>query len=276
MSYQKLRDLFRQLNSKNIVYNKAYYKLTKCVPGAVLLSHLTYLFSEVFDGKEFYQSDNQLKASLGFSDRTLRTAKQNCKGFVTSAMRGSPAKNHWMVNEDAIIQALVSDLCVKASYVENDKAGPVENDKASYVENDTTYKKKELKKKELKRNSSSAAVTEVEQLITSSPVARHTIAELIAKHGEPKVVKQLKNLQTRFNVTNPAAWLVKAVDEDYEIKDKTQTVVHNLSPASYDIWSESHQKKYDAEREKLANKNDWRDQALNSKLAELTRSIKTN
>ena len=140
MSYQKNRALFQAMSSKNIVYNKAYYKLTGSLSGAVLLSHMCYLYSEVFGGKEFFQTDDQIYETLGFSERTLRTAKSHTKKYLTARKVGAPAKNHWTVDVDALTDGLVSLQCVKASSVETVMTRHVET---------VTCKKKELKKKEL-------------------------------------------------------------------------------------------------------------------------------
>jgi hypothetical protein len=267
MSYQNLQELFRQLNSKNIVYNKAYYKLTGSVQGAVLLSHLTYLFSEIFVGKEFYQSDAQLQQSLGFSERTLRTAKDSCKRYVTAVKRGVPAKNHWVVHEHVIIGDLLEPGHVRTSPDENVMTGRDENVSTGGDENVPTKNKEN--NKDLKINSSKAAAPLVDELISSSAVPPHIIAELIGAHGEEKVLGQLKNMKTRFNISNPAGWLRRAIEENYvEVPLAAPKLTpDNLSPPSYDLWSEEHQKKFNAEREKLAAKDDWRDSALKQHIA---------
>jgi len=138
------------MSSKNIVYNKAYYKLTGSLSGAVLLSHMCYLYSEVFGGKEFFQTDDQIYETLGFSERTLRTAKSHTKKYLTARKVGAPAKNHWTVDVDALTDGLVSLQCVKASSVETVMTGSVETVMTRHVET-VTCKKKELKKKELKK-----------------------------------------------------------------------------------------------------------------------------
>jgi len=108
MIHQEVRDLFMALNNNNRVYNKAYYKLTGSLPAAILLSHMCFLYSEAFDCKEFFQSDRQISETLGFSDRTLRTAKSHAKKYLTSHMVGLPSRNKWTLHEDELIGALAS------------------------------------------------------------------------------------------------------------------------------------------------------------------------
>lgn len=150
--YDQLKTLFKQLNSKNIVYNKAYYKLLGSVQGAVLLSHLLYLSSEVFNSSEFYQTDAQLSESLGFSEKTLRTAKSKIKKYVTVTKRGLPAKNHWLVDEELIINDLLNLNNVVTSHAENGCTGSGQKGVTVAAEKGGTNNKELHNNKDLKMN----------------------------------------------------------------------------------------------------------------------------
>lgn len=267
-SADQLQALFKQLNCKSIVYNKAYYKLTDCIPGAILLSHLSYLFSEVFGGQEFYQSDEQLKQSLGFSDRTLRTAKDSTKKYLISTKRGVPAKNHWRVAAQLIITDLLalpppsSSKVVRTSHVENDRTVAVENDTTGDVENDSSNNKELQKNKELKNNSKVVVAEKIMKKALSLGITERQISTLIATHGEQKVIPQLDRLAEAKGVSTPIAWLTYAIKENIAPMATTGGLkIPSPAPmalASHEAWDENKYKANCRELEQLSDPNDWR------------------
>ena len=275
MSNSKLRDLFRSLNSKNIVYNKAYYKVTGSVQGAILLSHLSYLYSEVFGGNEFYQSDAQLMDSLGFTERNLRTAKDSTKKYATSTMKGAPAKNHWVINEDALIEDLVSILCVKPSFVENDKPSFVENVRAGPVENDTsTFNNKELQRsKENKNLNNNNVVVEkideellkrIRHLAEVGNIPKIELQKILDVYDLDKVHKHLVGLTSSRNIKDPVKWINAALRKGYEHESNVFPI---CSPASHEEWSPQKYEQSCKEAAKMSDPNDWREKLVQAQLA---------
>ena len=268
----KLKDLFRSLNSKNIVYNKAYYRVTGSVQGAILLSHLSYLYSEVFGAKEFYQSDAQLMESLGFSERTLRTAKDSTKKYAIATKRGVPAKNHWIINEDLLIEDLVSSPVVKTSHVENVRTVDVEN---------VTCKNKELlRSKENKNiNNNSVVVEKVDEellkrirhLAEIGRIPANELQKILDIHNLDQVHKYLAALTGSRNIKDPVKWLNAALRNQYNCETN---VVPICNPASFEEWSPQKYAQSCKEAAKMSDPNDWREKELQAHLAILTKQMK--
>lgn len=260
----QLKALFKQLNSKNIVYNKAYYKLTDSVPGAVLLSHLAYLFSDVFGGKEFYQTDSQLMDSLGFSDRTLRTAKDSIKKYVTSVKKGYPPKNYWCVNEELLIEDL---LALPASVrrpvgVENVPINEDENVPTVGVENVPT-KNEENKNEDLKNNSNSVVGEKILKQAAELGITAEQIHSLVDDFGGERVKRHFISLMMAKGVKSPIAWLTRAIKDNYPAREAFTAIISSVAAQP---WDEMRYRRDCREREKLSDPNDWREEMLQSRL----------
>lgn len=227
----KLKALFKQLNSKNIVYNKVYYRLTKSVLGAVLLSHLSYLHSECFGGREFYQSDNQLMDSLGFSEKTLRTAKSHISKFVITTKRGLPAKNHWVVLEDVIIQAMLKLDTDKPSHAENGTTVAAENGTTGAAENGPSNNKELQRIKNIKINNKQ----DVESLSYLDEVFEVMWKNYPLKKGKQTAATAFKKI---FNTTPPqeAEKLIESIKSGFVAHITEHRTKSELKKQGADIW----------------------------------------
>jgi len=198
------------MNSKNIVYNKCYYKLTGSVQGAVLLSHLLYLSSEVFNSAEFYQTDAQLSSTLGFSAKTLRTAKSKIKKYVTITKKGLPAKNHWLVDENLIINELLSLDCGVSSSAEKGSTVAAEKGSTVAAEKGSTNNKELHNNKDLKMN--------MKKYIKS-----FSLLEKMAPEGVDLILSPSKSLE--LHLPTPKTDLKRTFDQlwqEYPLKKAKQ------------------------------------------------------
>lgn len=272
-SADTLAALFKQLNCKSIVYNKAYYKLTASVAGAVLLSHLAYLYSEVFGGEEFYQSDAQLMDSLGFSLKTLRNAKESIKLFVTATKRGIPAKNHWVVHEEIIIQELLKlpppqkrgTPPGNTSHAEKGTTGDAEKGTTGDAEKGMSNNKELQKNKELKNNNSVVDKKLLNDALTAG-INEGQLRELILAHGEAQVSIHLEQLLKAKKVSTPIAWLTYAIKHNIAPSAPTDALVAPKSPTS-GLWDENKYKAACKEAEALCDPNDWREKLISATMA---------
>ncbi len=159
-----LKKLFKELNAKNIYYNRAYYRLTGSLSGSILLSHLAHLYSEHFHSTEFYQSNEQLKESLGFSNKTLRNAKNAIRRYIVVTKKGLPAKNHWVILDDILIEDLLN-LSRSGTSSSAQKGTTVAAEKG------TTNKKEATTNKKLKNiNNICASTDDLEGYITKKEI----------------------------------------------------------------------------------------------------------
>lgn len=288
--------LFKEMNSKTITYNKSYYRLTKSTEGAILLSHLTYLYSDVFNSDEFYQTDSQLRETLGWSERTLKTAKSKIKPFVTVTKKGMPAKNHWQINIDKIISEL---LLLKEEITQESAAGPVvassdkkestakkavpvltgqdenvltgqdENVRTGRDENVLTNNK-ELNKQHLTNNNKgSSVVVFTEEIINEAAKVgvnfdRETVGKLLDRYPAYSVMEKIELLKQTPGIKNPTAWLRDAIRKNYMAPHKAE----ERPRAEVELWTPELQAHRNSlvQGEKEAN---WREKELAKYLAKV-------
>lgn len=119
------------------------------------------------------------------------------------------------------------------------------------------------------KNSSSNAADYLEELISTSNASRELIAELVAKHGNEMLAKQLLNLSKRFNVANPDKWLRVACAKNYELAaEENKMVDFAMSPASYEVWTPCLQQQRNKAVEAFRDPNDWREQEMQKYIAQ--------
>lgn len=106
---QELLMLFEAMNEKPIAYHRVYTTITGSITAGILLSQLIY-WSKAMKYKEFYKTDADFMEELGMSIKELRNAKKKLVelGFVTSKLKGVPAKTHYTVNIKEIITVITS------------------------------------------------------------------------------------------------------------------------------------------------------------------------
>jgi len=105
----------RQL--KKILGNNAHWTINKelakdiGLDATILLQHFIDLQYSFFEDGGFYQQQHRLVEDLPLTIDYLRKATKVLidKGFITVVKRGVPAKNHYTVHEDKILQYL-SDI----------------------------------------------------------------------------------------------------------------------------------------------------------------------
>lgn len=93
-----------------IAYYSAYSRISGSVTSGVLLSQLVYWW--IVKRNKFYKVDKEICAETGLSVNELRLAKNNLKtlGFISTELKGIPAKTYYIINADIIQDALVESI----------------------------------------------------------------------------------------------------------------------------------------------------------------------
>jgi len=151
------------------ISNKAFWIVNKelCkhlgLHTTLLLQQFVDLQTNVFGGKEFYQSHDQLTKELPLSYHYIREGVTALKslGIITVTKKGMPAKNHYFVLLDKIQEVISLDSSIPQVKLEKDIISTRLDNIASQVEQSSPNKtgpshltkkrklKKELNKKEI-------------------------------------------------------------------------------------------------------------------------------
>lgn len=108
MSIQSSADLFKlfdKLVSKPYHINRFFVKIAGSITDGYLLTQLTYLFQQA-DYEPFSPRDEYLREKYDFGDKELRGARSRlkAKGLISTKLKGVPAKLHYTINTDKIMQ----------------------------------------------------------------------------------------------------------------------------------------------------------------------------
>lgn len=182
---------------KNALGANAFWQLNKQLyhqlgwRPAILLTHLIDLLDN-YEGMpdEFYQQYTRLKESLKFSrndlDYSFKILKE--KNLISVELKGIPAKNHYTLNEDAILNLMIEERTT--SSVDDELGSQNLTDK---------YKEKERKK-----NNLSSAVAGKDPFSIQSQAAEHMVTSLA----------NWKEL-TSIWVTNESSAILKSIFKKY-------------------------------------------------------------
>lgn len=94
--------LAKFLLDKHIAVSPALIKLTGSYSGAILLSQIIYW--ETTMGREFWKTNEEWQKELFMSEQVLETAKKKIAKYITIEKKGMPAKNHYTVNWEKLIE----------------------------------------------------------------------------------------------------------------------------------------------------------------------------
>ncbi len=108
MSAQSSADLFKlfdKLVSKPYHINRFFVKIAGSITDGYLLTQLTYLYQRA-DYQPFSPRDQYLREKYDLGDKELRGARSRlkAKGLITTELKGLPAKLHYTVNTDRIME----------------------------------------------------------------------------------------------------------------------------------------------------------------------------
>src|SRR5690606_23033761 len=97
--------LFDKLISKPYHINRFFVKIAGSITDGYLLTQLTYLYQQA-DYQPFSPRDEYLREKYDFGDRELRGARSRLKkkGLISTTLKGVPAKLHYTINMDKIIE----------------------------------------------------------------------------------------------------------------------------------------------------------------------------
>jgi hypothetical protein len=103
---RSLVDILRGAHLPYIAFNPAFARATESVSAGVLLAQILNLDS--MHGAGFYRTAEQLRADTGMKEREYKNAKAALieGGFVTTELKGIPAKLCWSVVWDKIAMVL--------------------------------------------------------------------------------------------------------------------------------------------------------------------------
>ena len=106
------KDLLKKMNERPVAYQPIYAKITGSVTAGILLSQILYWWSAM-EEEEFYKTDESWCKELSFGLKELKGAKEKIKktGIVEIERKGNPAKTHYLVNEEMLINLITS--CAK-------------------------------------------------------------------------------------------------------------------------------------------------------------------
>ena len=103
-----MKKIVSELMSQNGFWmlNKTVAKHLGNNDAALLLSHLVDLQEKLFGGKEFFQQQDRMIEECNLTKYSLRVCIELLveKGLLTVEKKGLPAKNHYKVNLEAILE----------------------------------------------------------------------------------------------------------------------------------------------------------------------------
>ncbi len=108
--YQKL--ILKILKTRPVAFNRDLAKALGSVTAGLLLSQLLYWHGKGNDPEWFYKTIEELKEETELSRAEQDTAIKRCKelGLIKVKIKGIPAKRHFTLNIEKIIEILESSL----------------------------------------------------------------------------------------------------------------------------------------------------------------------
>ena len=105
-------------NNAHWSINKELYHHIGCLRTTLFLQHLIDLEDSFFDGIDFYQQDDRISKDLQIPTRYLKKCREklNELGFLTSEWRGMPAKWHYTINSEKILQVVTGKPNTKVTH----------------------------------------------------------------------------------------------------------------------------------------------------------------
>lgn len=102
-----MKDVLKALHERPIAYYPIYKKVTGSTTAGILLSQLMYWWAKV-DGRLFYKTDADIYEETALTERELKTAKAHLRqfDFVRIFLAGNPARTHYEIFEDRLIDAI--------------------------------------------------------------------------------------------------------------------------------------------------------------------------
>ena len=90
-----------------IAFQRPLVDVVGSVNGALILSQAIYWQKRCKAGDGWWwKTDKEWQEETGMSLKSVRSAIQKCSNVLRKELRGCPAKNHYRVDEEAIIQAI--------------------------------------------------------------------------------------------------------------------------------------------------------------------------
>ena len=104
--YQKL--IAKTLSTRPIAFNPDLSRILSSVKAGLFLSQLLFWCGKGRDPKWIYKTVNEFKDETSLSKKEQSRAKKICvsKGVIEVKLKGTPAKRHFKINIDKIIELL--------------------------------------------------------------------------------------------------------------------------------------------------------------------------
>jgi len=240
-----IKSLLLTFNQKPIAYHKAYTQITGKLTAGVMLSQLMYWWSSV-NGREFYKTDDELREETGLSKEEIKSAKKTLvsKGFITYKLKGIPAKTHYIINIEKIINELTS-LWKSHQLDSGNPTNSVVEIPPTITENtqeNTTYIKNSDKSenKGFKPKLAMKYVARFNELYscrqTLTPARMKSYKARAETFGEEAILIALENMATRpffrgensRNWVPDIAWLIKSDDNVNKLLSPAKPIKKSL------------------------------------------------
>lgn len=133
-----MKDILKALHERPIAYYPIYKRVTGSTTAGILLSQLMYWWAKV-DGRTFYKTDAEIYEETALAERELKTAKALLRefDFVRIFLAGNPARTHYEIFEDKLIEQIRQTSLAETSKQERTKRPNKEgrNGQTLYTEN---------------------------------------------------------------------------------------------------------------------------------------------
>jgi hypothetical protein len=105
-NYQEL--VWEHSAARVIAYNPDLARILNSVKAGLLLGHLLYWWGKGFNPDWIYKTHEEIRVETGLSSKEQDAAIKKCKyaGFIQTKRKGIPAKRHFSIDVEAIINAL--------------------------------------------------------------------------------------------------------------------------------------------------------------------------
>ncbi len=153
MSNNHQRAIYNVLTEKTIAYNAGLAKALGCAKAGILLSQLLYWSGKGKDKEWFYKTVEELYEETALTKYEQLTAIKKCKdkGVLDIKLKGIPAKRHFRVNLEKLIDLLSS--CVESrqqvvskpyNSIEENQTRITDSTPKNTTNNKDTFYKKEI------------------------------------------------------------------------------------------------------------------------------------
>ena len=104
---QQIEYWVEMLSKKFIIFNPLYKTLTGSFSGAIMLSHLMYLYFK--NAEKFCKTDMELRDELCMTERELKTSKSHIKQvkFLKITKEGTPCRTWYDVDLELFLNTML-------------------------------------------------------------------------------------------------------------------------------------------------------------------------